>query len=90
MLDQHQPRGPAGFALAARLAVAACLLTPAISPPQAGAAQEERASAPPAFEVASIRQNTSGTQAPTTRVEGGRYMASTGESTGGTCSVSLG
>jgi uncharacterized protein (TIGR03435 family) len=43
-----------------------------VDPPAAGPAQRSL----PAFEVASIRQNTSGTGAPTSRVEGGRYVAS--------------
>jgi uncharacterized protein (TIGR03435 family) len=43
---------------------------------RADAVQSAAAAAPPAFEVASIRQNTSSTGAPTTRVEGGRYVAS--------------
>ena len=45
----------------------------ASSPAPAGQASRP---ASPAFDVASIRQNTSSTGAPTTRVEGGRYVAS--------------
>jgi uncharacterized protein (TIGR03435 family) len=61
--------------------VAGSLITAVTSPLQAAGAarstpQSATASASPAFEVVSIRQNTSGTGAPTTRVEAGRFVAS--------------
>jgi uncharacterized protein (TIGR03435 family) len=48
----------------------------AVDQPVARAAAPVPQQPAPAFDVVSIRQNTSGIGAPTTRVEGGRYVAS--------------
>ena len=55
---------------AALCGILAVLVTPVFAAAQAAAPS------PPAFDVVSIRRNTSGTGAPTSRVEGGRYAAS--------------
>ncbi len=81
VLDERQARGHVGVRRATAIVLAACVLTAVISPLQAVSSTarrrtESQVTAQPAFEVAAIRQNTSGTGAPTSRIEQGRFVAS--------------